>query len=152
MTWTKEGVGFKRSIGRIYTTIATTKTEDSEDTAANNIAVMYPEIKRLGIKAQFKDIVKGKFWASVANKIDFTRSKISIYVGVLTGTRTIHIPDNTDENDAFIERIFKMYKDMNDDVPPITRQAGQENLNIDDSSITRQAGQENLMKGIENAP
>jgi molybdopterin-binding protein len=147
MTWTKEGFGIKRSFGRALASIGViSKTENSEDTAANNIAAMYPESEREQIKGQFKDIVKGKVWASVADKIVFARDKISITLGMISGTKNIHIT-KAEEDEAFKKRIFDMYKAM-DDTPitiqdGLTRQDGQEGL-------TRQDGQVQFMEGIED--
>jgi hypothetical protein len=130
MTWTKQGLGFARTMGRLSTTIGlTSKTENSEDTAARNIAAMYPVSQRDRIIDEFKQIVGGKRWASVADKIIFTPGKISVYVGFITGTKDIKIdtPDIEDE-DGFKEKIRQMYINMNDDT--ITRQPGQENLMV----------------------
>jgi hypothetical protein len=57
----------------------------------------------------------------------FTPSKISVYVGVYTGTKEIKI-DTPDNEDQFKEKIRLMYINMNDDT--ITRQPGQENLMV----------------------
>ena len=116
MTWTKQGFGIARSVGRLAASVGViTKTENSEDTAATNIAAMYPENDRQRIMTEFKQIVGGKGWASVAEKIVFTSSKISVYVGVFTGTKEITI-SNTDDEDAFKEKIKQMYINMTDDV------------------------------------
>lgn len=130
MTWTKQGLGIFRSLGRAAASVGlTTKTENSEDTAAQNIAAMYPTDERDRIVTGFKQIVGGKGWASVADNIVFTCDKISIKVGMISGTKVIEINKPDDEN-SFKDKIKNIYINMNDD------------------TITKQPGQQNLMAGI----
>jgi hypothetical protein len=139
MMWDKKGMGVARSAIRSVNFIGRQigyTSDKSEDIVADSIQQIYPNVEN--IKKLYKEAVAGMIYSSVPESIAFKPNEIHIYPETLNyKPKIIKIPNDKIQSVIdFGTNIINMYKDMNDDVPP----------------ITSPAGQENLMKDIENAP